>query len=317
MNEKITVKRTSVETVNILDFVVNQLTVDNLSTTIELVTCITTATSNKFNTVRLNFDFKFLTNLNEFRELVVLQFYSNTLKTVRNNIFNVEKQIFSLEERQKRVDSEQESDLWTEISTKISVQSAKLENLQNWQREVCDIIAYTATYQGEEIYPLERKFNRDCIKATVEWTEKWVKNDSPLLVQIKVAEYTSPDFFPEVKGANKALIALQEFYEAMYQGRSQKVCNAHYKHAREALQTVCEELHIKTTSYSEEWNVYASAHFTKVTAYNIIASYYQGLRGNRKTGREERKFSLQAVKRQLLLELIQPLYSIQEEVKVK
>lgn len=271
-----------------------------------------------YKSEKIDFNFRFVTNPNLFKLELALQFYKNQLKLILSDIANTEKALASLEKKQLESEDEDEIEI---LKNKISDKKSLLSNQQRWRLEMCDLITDLAILAD---YNLDfSSCNQPTIGGSFFNRHHYVtivkdfcnEFNSQLITKIKIASVMDkPEFFPEVKNSDKAMIALKEFYEALYSNQNKNTCNACYKKAREELQVVCEALHIEATSYSQEWKLYASPRFTKVTAFNLISSLYRGLKNDKKAGRERRVFDYEYTKRQILLEIIQPLYGEPLEV---
>lgn len=271
-----------------------------------------------YKSEKIDFNFRFVKNPNLFKLELALQFYKNHFKMILSDIANTEKVLASLEKKQADSQDEEEIEI---LKNKISEKKAILSNQEQWRLEVCDLITDLAILSDYNLdfsacsQPAtgDSSFNRHHYVTII---KNFCNDFNPqLITKIKIASVMAkPEFFPEVKNSDKAMIALREFYEALYSNQNKATCNACYKKAREELQAVCEVLHVEATSYSQEWNLYASPRFTKVTAFNLISSLYRGLENDKKVGRERRVFDYEYTKRQILLEAIQPLYGEPLEV---
>ena len=272
-----------------------------------------------YKSEKINFNFRFVTDPNKFKLELALQFYKNHLKMILSDIANTEKVLASLEKKQQESKDEEEIEI---LKNKISDKENLLSNQQQWRLETCDLITDLGLLAGYNLNFFDCSqpathggffFDRHQYVPII---KDFCNEFNPqLITKIKIASVMAkPEFFPEVENSDKAMISLREFYEALYSNQNKATCNACYKKAREELQAVCEVLHVEATSYSREWNLYASPRFTKVTAFNLISSLYRGLENDKKVGREKRVFDYEYTKRQILLEIIQPLYGEPLEV---
>lgn len=204
-------------------------------------------------TFKLSIDFKPVTNITCFRQVVMSAYYAQVQE--RNN-----EHIASLKEK---LDS----------GTLTVDQNLKASNDKKLAEEYAEELTAIMDYFSTPVSDFEDKSP----KALA---------DNSTIAQFVAG--TISGSYPDVLELNEVVKTASEYYSLLQKDSTQSELKESYQTTRKALEVVCNKLSFDETCFSSQYNNHANQLLTKAVVVDIVSRYYKGRRIDSKTGKVAR-----------------------------